>query len=52
MTVDIQKTSCRRKNMRRRSTNRRDIVAAKDGVITEMVTREWATPLAAVGSGR
>lgn len=35
--------------MRRRATSRRTLVAAKDGVITEMVTRT-GTPLAAVGA--
>lgn len=35
--------------MRRRSDEPQDIVAAKDGVITEMVTRV-GTPLTAVGA--
>ena len=49
MTVDIQENLLPQVEYEAKSDKPQDIVAAKDGVITEMVTRA-GTPLAAVGA--
>ena len=49
MTVDIQENLLPQEEYEAKSDKPQDIVAAKDGVITEMVTRA-GTPLAAVGA--
>ena len=49
MTVDIQENLLSQEEYEAKSDEPQDIVAAKDGVITEMVTRA-GTPLTAVGA--
>ena len=49
MTVDIQENLLPQEEYEAKSDKPQDIVAAKDGVITEMVTRA-GTPLTAVGA--
>ena len=49
MTVDIQENLLPQEEYEAKSDKPQDIVAAKDGVITEMVTRA-GTPLTAVGT--